>query len=399
MKKTLIVGICVVVAAAIVVTSVATTQSNPDETATATTTENIVADDAGYEEDGNNQQETTLQFPWLFLNLDWNYWNNDPDMFMIPDGNLGIGTSNPAAKLDIFGNLAIMGNMVINSDGQWVGDSTGLVGPQGPPGPQGEQGGTGPRGPRGYTGPQGERGPQGPQGEQGSQGETGPQGPAGPVAGSDKQFIYNDAGSPAGAEVYYNNTNGYVGIGDTTPDAKLDVAGDAQVSGDYKYEAPKTYYYSMAATDFIPKSDNRIDPDSWAYSSTGGSFINPLYTFDYDIILIGSVHLPHGATITNFSLEYMDADSSNDLTVTAYLYNRTNPNWHALPEMAKIGEISSSGDSFTVKSFYDNTISNATIDNEHSTYFIEIAYEVPTASIYLSFYGCRIEYTMDTIAP
>jgi hypothetical protein len=352
------------------------------------------ADDGSSSDGGNPVMRTNilslLQFPWRVLNLDWNYWDSSPDMYSMPSGNVGIGTTNPNAKLDVNGSIAAGGTVVIDSNGMWVGDPTGLVGPQGPPGEQGPQGPRGEQGPRGYTGPQGSRGPKG---------DQGPHGPPGPIGGIDKQFIYNNAGSAAGAGMYYDNTNEYVGIGDTNPDAKLDVVGDAQVSGDYKYSAPKTYYYSMPATDFIPKSDNRIELDSWEYSNTGGSHINALKTHDYKIQLMGSVHLPHGATMTNFSLEYMDAEASHDLTVTAYLFNRTNPNWHPLSESAKIEKISSSGNSFTVKSFYTNTISNATIDNEHSTYYIEIVYEVPTPSVYLSFYGCRIEYTMDTIAP
>lgn len=60
------------------------------------------------------------------------------------DGNVGIGTANPAAKLDIAGNIAINGAPVIDSTGKWVGDSIGLEGPpgpQGPPGPVAKYGG------------------------------------------------------------------------------------------------------------------------------------------------------------------------------------------------------------------------------------------------------------------
>jgi len=73
---------------------------------------------------------------------------------------------------------------VIDANGQWVGDSTGLVGPQGPVGPTGAAGPQGPAGPTGATGPQGIAGPQGatgPQGPAGAQGATGPQGPIGPI--------------------------------------------------------------------------------------------------------------------------------------------------------------------------------------------------------------------------
>ena len=84
---------------------------------------------------------------------------------------------------------------VINSSGQWVGDSTGLAGPPGPQGPMGLQGLMGPQGPQGDPGPmglqglmgpqglQGDPGPMGLMGPQGLQGDPGPMGPQG-VAGA-----------------------------------------------------------------------------------------------------------------------------------------------------------------------------------------------------------------------
>lgn len=52
--------------------------------------------------------------------------------------------------------LRVNGQLVINEDGEWVGDPTGLRGPEGPQGPQGARG---PRGPQGAQGPQGIQGP------------------------------------------------------------------------------------------------------------------------------------------------------------------------------------------------------------------------------------------------
>lgn len=57
---------------------------------------------------------------------------------------------------------------VIDAAGQWVGDPTGLVGPQGPAGPAGAPGPAGPQGPAGAQGPAGPQGPQGPQGPAGT---------------------------------------------------------------------------------------------------------------------------------------------------------------------------------------------------------------------------------------
>src|SRR5574341_1174000 len=80
-----------------------------------------------------------------------------------PEGNyVGIGTNVPSAKLDVSGDIAIMGIPIINSSGQWVGDPTGLIGPEGPRGPAGPAGPTGPTGP---TGPKGDKGDPGPPGE------------------------------------------------------------------------------------------------------------------------------------------------------------------------------------------------------------------------------------------
>ncbi len=138
---------------------------------------------------------------------------------------------------------------------------TGMTGPQGhtgPEGPQGDTGLTGPTGPQGHSGPvgpagaqgatglmgpQGATGPMGPQGDtgieglqgdtgpMGFQGDTGPAGPTGPVAGVDSQLIYNNAGSAAGAEIYYDDATGYLGVGAAAPLHKLDVNGSADIRG------------------------------------------------------------------------------------------------------------------------------------------------------------------------
>jgi hypothetical protein len=88
-------------------------------------------------------------------------------------GNIGIGTKNPLAKLDVFGNIAINGKVVINETGNWVGNLSGMQGLPGPQGPQGIPG--------------------------------------------DSRWGLN------GMNIYY--TNGSVGIGTKNPSAKLDVNG------------------------------------------------------------------------------------------------------------------------------------------------------------------------------
>jgi hypothetical protein len=72
-------------------------------------------------------------------------------------------------------SLAVGGTEVIDAQGQWVGDPTGLVGPTGAMGPPG------PAGPAGANGAQGIAGPTGPAGPTGAEGPAGPPGPVGPV--------------------------------------------------------------------------------------------------------------------------------------------------------------------------------------------------------------------------
>ena len=78
------------------------------------------------------------------LNMDWNYWVNKPNLFLIPTGNVGIGTENPTEKLDVDGNVKVTGfkmntgatdGFVLTSDANGVGSwQQGTPGPQGPPG-------------------------------------------------------------------------------------------------------------------------------------------------------------------------------------------------------------------------------------------------------------------------
>ena len=97
-------------------------------------------------------------------------------------GNVGLGTSTPAAQLDVAGDVAINGAVVINAGGEWIGNPAGLqgpVGPTGPAGPAGADGADGAQGPTGLTGPAGAAGADGVDGAQGPMGLTGPAGAAG----------------------------------------------------------------------------------------------------------------------------------------------------------------------------------------------------------------------------
>lgn len=152
---------------------------------------------------------------------------------ILPNGNVGIGTTNPTARLQVNGTLQTTGftlptgaanGLVLTSNGSGAASwQQGKAGPQGPAGPAGPQGPAGPAGATGATGPQGPAGPQGaqgpagPQGPAGAKGATGPQGPAGlvtlPYSGSVSTGIGTDAlqvtntGTGGGGAFIINNSS------------------------------------------------------------------------------------------------------------------------------------------------------------------------------------------------
>lgn len=89
---------------------------------------------------------------------------------------------------------------VIDGQGRWVGDPTGLQGPAGPVGPPGDPGRAGVDGLPGVAGRQGDPGPPGnqgvagPPGVQGVQGTPGAQGPAGPQGANGSRGEKGDPG-------------------------------------------------------------------------------------------------------------------------------------------------------------------------------------------------------------
>ena len=109
------------------------------------------------------------------------------------------------------------------------GPAPGPVGPQGPQGPTGNTGAQGPQGPTGNTGAQG------PQGVAGAQGPSGPSGPGTLNSGTAGYVPYYSAtttlSAPTSGNLFWDNTNGRLGIGTTSPAVRLDIRNGYIISG------------------------------------------------------------------------------------------------------------------------------------------------------------------------
>ena len=144
---------------------------------------------------------------------------------------------------------------------------TGAAGPTGPQGVQGIQGIQGPTGPTGDAGTTGSTGATGPTGSQGVQGPTGPTGAAGATGATG--LLSN--GTVTGATPYWNgtawitgsaniyNNGGNVGIGTSTPSAKLDINGTAVISGSLELKKAGSTTLGASQLYLNGATSNRID--------------------------------------------------------------------------------------------------------------------------------------------
>ena len=208
---------------------------------------------------------------------------------------------------------------------------------RGPEGPRGAVGPQGPQGPQGPAGPRGEQGPAGPQGEQGPQGERGLQGPEGPQG----------AQGPAGP--------GFSG----------------------------TQHYTVGSADL-----RGVSPASQIVAFPAGPAPRGIYVSAGETRLVGGIHLPQNAVITEVSLRGSDVSAASDLRVELIAQDQLSGAPTVLhPPVGSSGNAGLFGVSTAVDS--------AVVDNRNFYYFVQVTSTGPWGPS-LQVIGVVVTYTMET---
>lgn len=180
--------------------------------------------------------------------------------------------------------------------------------------------------------------------------------------------------------------DGDVGIGTSSPNEELDVEGDIQIDGEYKYESAKTKYLAISNAAFnyagtntaVRENRDLISGFNVRVRTSGGSAGN-------DAKLNAPVYLPDGAIVTSVRAVVFDANGTYNSNIRLVRQLQTSTT-------ATTMAVASTSGSGGVQTITDGTISNATIDN--ADYLYTLQFETKEATVNIALYSVRITYTV-----
>jgi hypothetical protein len=149
--------------------------------------------------------------------------------------------------------------------------------------------------------------------------------------------------------------------------------GDVHVKGTVTMDTV-VRYYSIPGAEFVPRDDayDWYRSANYLYTGTGSN------TYWY-----AGVHLPDGAVVTEVSMYVIDNDVTNNISFSLYRITHTGAS-------SAMAGVSSSGNNPAVRTFIDNSISDATIDNKD--YYYAVTMVLKSGTIDHRLYQLRIEY-------
>lgn len=162
------------------------------------------------------------------------------------------------------GQILVNGIGVIDTNGEWIGSPTGLVGPEGdtgPEGPQGDQGEQGEQGEQGLQGDVGPEGPEGPEGPPGLQGAEGPQGDSGTSSWTDGTgYVATDIPTMIGA------------IGNPNTSTTWGSVGALEVVGGDDYTDDNGDVFKMGSMMITPNASVNAMSEIWLAEGLSGQY-------------------------------------------------------------------------------------------------------------------------------
>jgi len=160
-------------------------------------------------------------------------------------------------------------------------------------------------------------------------------------------------------------------------------------TGTHRLPSAQPFVHQISASGFVP------DSPSEGYNR-GAGLISP--SGDTTLQFHAPLHLPQGALVTKLVGVFYDIGSEDftDIDLRLRYFTTSSLSDVIMAEVLNQSTVGLSGGRYE---FEDATINQSTIDNLTRAYSLDATFTVDSATSNTRFYGVRVEYTLQTLAP